>query len=288
MRILGTNSLRLALERLARLEPLVTCLRSADLVVINGEGVIHHHGMTAWTLLCIGSLAKRSGKKVLLANSTIQSMGFYTARGMLSDVDHVWVRDWFSHLYLERLGVNHTVAADCAAVAEYDEISESSVGREPRGILLSAGVGVRRDFVEKLVDMLRLDGRDLAYLNVDKADAGHREMLRRRGVHIVDGAHLDWRRMPAFLQRYSLVISGRHHLNTFAILSGVPFVPIGSNSWKIQGTLALCELGTDLLSSRNLVSLPSRMEDALHSSAQLPVARDRLQELAERHFDGMI
>lgn len=52
----------------------------------------------------------------------------------------------------------------------------------------------------------------------------------------------NWRYSVENLKTSSLVLSARHHLNYLAGLSGIPFIPFPSNSYKIEGTIRLSNL----------------------------------------------
>ena len=56
-------------------------------------------------------------------------------------------------------------------------------------------------------------------------------------VSIVKSSEYTWQKIVELLSSCDLVVSGRHHINIFCMLTGVPFIAIPSNTWKIEGTL---------------------------------------------------
>jgi hypothetical protein len=71
-------------------------------------------------------------------------------------------------------------------------------------------------------------------------------------------------------------VSGRHHINLFLMRCGVPFVPLPSNTWKIQATLDL--LGYPVAEMQSVGDLPAALS-AVHAD------RAALSQAAREAFD---
>lgn len=191
-------------------------LSEVGAVVVNGEGTIHHgHGLHLLTIL---AGAQELGLPTFLVNAVFQECDQFT--DVLCKLDDFTVRDARSSAYLKRLGVPHRVVFDSILEAEFDaEPAHDFSGK----IVITDWHPVRAGDV----------GAPLLHLLAE---------LREEAVYYpLEGAarESDWRHAIADLRTARLVVTGRHHGVCLAGLAGVPFVALGSNTWKIEGLLEL-------------------------------------------------
>ena len=219
----------------------------ADSIVLNGEGTIHHSGVGALTLLGFCKIAKDLGKKVFITNCSIFDLEAFLLKTLRDCVDRVAVREPLSLRYLVDHGIPATQAADCLFLMEGGEEQEFAWPElEPSkkyalytpGVLAAfgrvSGEGVRRD-----ISQLRRAGYEVFFHVVETEDERFAADAAQTGARILPLGCLRWRQVPPFLRRMELVVSGRYHINIFAALTGVPFLPLSTNTGKMAGLLEL-------------------------------------------------
>jgi hypothetical protein len=196
--------------------PLARKIASVDAVVVNGEGTIHHTG--GRHLLTILTVAQELGVATFLVNAVLQASE--THLETLRRLQDFTVRDLYSSRYLDGLNIPHRLVMD--------SILEAQFSSRPR-----------HDFSGKIVitDFHRSRTRDVGSLM--------RQMTKELGHEAVyyplqNRARIeDWRHAVADMSTAKTVITARHHGVYVAGLAGVPFVALGSNTWKVEGLLAM-------------------------------------------------
>lgn len=155
------------------------------------------------------------------------------------------VRDAASSAYLTRLGIAHRVVFDSILEAEFAE----RPAQDLRGrIAVTDWHLCRPDVGEALRGLLDSLGDDGVYYPLKEA------------------ARLDtWAHAVAELRTARLVVTGRHHGVYLAAMAGVPFVALPSNTWKVEGLLAL--LPGDQQVCTNLNELPEACRRASSNAA---------------------
>lgn len=218
-------------------------LRLADRVIVNGEGTFHHNQRTALAALALARIAEVLGKEVHVVNATIQAMHPEVLRLVLSGACRVVVREARSQKYLQFLDINCLLGADCAFAATYG-VTKSSLqlpdGVDPgRACLITGGCGIRSSSVLAIVRALRRAGYSPFYFWIGGGDAMSPRLCQTAGIPAVMWNELPWDALPEYLKKVKLVVSGRYHMIIFALMARTPFIPLASNTWKIEG---LCEL----------------------------------------------
>ena len=221
-------------------------LALSDLVVINGEGSIHHNFPRALALLGLALAAATRGKPVHLVNCSLQGMEKELLQRVLPLLGFVHVREGRSSKLLDELGISHERTVDLAASARMDErLPEDHVPRigGSTSCLLSSGVLVRKEALIEQITQIRGVGLEPFYLSMGDGgeDACAGQACDDLGVSFSRAADIPWRSLPDFLRHFECAVSGRHHLNLFLASAGVPFVPLPSNTWKVESTLESIE-----------------------------------------------
>ena len=221
-------------------QDLRAALEAADLVVLNGEGSIHHNSMRALALLALAKTATEAGKKVLLMNATLQQMMPQLLQEVLSRLEVVHVREMASKSFLEQLGIKSFVTADLAFLALDDESSTKTRLLDAAAhVIVTGGVSIKKESLIQLFHAVESIGLRPVYLSI--GDGGETELARgvcaERNVPMVDAGTLGVKEVIGFLRQFPLAISGRHHINIFLMRAGVPFLPLPSNTWKVDETL---------------------------------------------------
>jgi polysaccharide pyruvyl transferase WcaK-like protein len=219
----------------------------ADSVILNGEGTIHHAEVGALTLVGFCKIAKKLNKKVFIVNCSIFDLEPFLLETLRECVDGIAVREPLSFRYLADHGIPATQAADCLFLMEDGdenefywpelEVSKKYALYTP-GVLAAfgrvSGEGVRRD-----ISQLRRAGYEVFFHVVETEDERLASDAAQAGARNLPLGCLKWRQVPPFLRRMELVVSGRYHINIFAALAGVPFLPLSTNTGKMAGVLEL-------------------------------------------------
>ncbi len=229
---------------------------SADVVIVNGEGTIHHDRISGLRLLEIGSYVRSKGTPVALINAGWESNSAHFSE-LLKDFDLISARDtksaelmrangdsvrvvpdlsfWFAQTFygsfnLEEFRGGHvgfTDSVDRFKSLFLDDIRGQCGGQTvpitycQRGFwawlrFLRGGVALKSDCF-RLMTLSRL--------------------LKLRHALWSAGSP-DFDRFIKKMASFDLIVSGRFHSCTLAIAIGVPLVAIPSNTSKIASVLS--------------------------------------------------
>jgi polysaccharide pyruvyl transferase WcaK-like protein len=89
-------------------------------------------------------------------------------------------------------------------------------------------------------------------------------------------ARAHWAGAVAAMGTARLVVTARHHGVYLALMAGVPFVPLESNSWKIRATVEALGLPVRLCTDH--AGIVDQIEAATENSAAFAEAGERLRE----------
>lgn len=236
---------------------LETRLETIDLIIINGEGSIHHteeRPRARW-LLELADLAESADLPAFMLNTTISNVEprFITS---LRKFKGIWVRESGSKRYLDELGVKSTVVPDLAihAVARYVKSLDYNPPSRPEGRVLVTDSAVQ-EVSRHLRSLANEIGATYTHMYKDSLfERRARRTIRKilpddlliyrklTGVARPDVKYVDWIRR---LSQYAFVITGRFHTAAFCIAMNIPFLAVESNTSKIS------TLVYDVFGSRN-------------------------------------
>jgi polysaccharide pyruvyl transferase WcaK-like protein len=230
---------------------IVAAIDDADLILVNGEGTIHHDAPRGRFLLAAGAYAKARGKKAALINTTWQANSAEFGE-LAKAFDLVSVRESASADQLRAAGVDCRVTPDLALLWDFDG------ARERAGVVYTDNV-VARSTLELYRLGRRLEGEPVSIRYGQKAPSprGVRKYLSALRpltpaalAPALNGAWTDWAaQVPsrdALMERLAgarLVITGRFHVMIFCLATRTPFLAAPSNTHKIEATLADAGLG---------------------------------------------
>ncbi|WP_162914383.1 polysaccharide pyruvyl transferase family protein [Taklimakanibacter lacteus] len=241
------------MSALARDSELAERIESVDAVVVNGEGTIHHNkGIEYLALL---DLAKKKGKASLLVNALFQEIDIDPE--VINRFDAFSVRDKRSLAYARSRGIRCSYSPDSILEAKFD--SRLSV-----------------DFCDNLVvtDWVQIRDADVGVASLRLLASA--PLLSPYRFFPIHGSEVrnTWRSAVQNLRTARMIVTGRHHAMYLSILAKVPFVPLASNSWKIQGLLDSAGLNQSIVSS--FAELKTEIEKLASSPPNLAEAHDRL------------
>jgi polysaccharide pyruvyl transferase WcaK-like protein len=253
-----------------RADPEITsAIDRADLVIVNGEGTIHHDRPAGIKLLEVGEYAKSKNTKAALINSTWQANCADSLRA-LDNFDIVTVRESASQGELAGHGVEARRIPDLALY------HEPPVSPERKGVGYCDSVQGPKA-LELYKKMWALDGEPLPIVQLPLDPMTSLRWLLRYGASksaIFNPAHA----MPALraaLQDYReqepsrdvttaevaakrLVVTGRFHMLIFCLGARTPMLALSSNTHKNEATLA--DAG---LEPWRLIDKPSDLDAAM-------------------------
>lgn len=268
-------------------------MQGVDEVVINMEGTIHHNSLGALTLLGVAYLGKKYNKKTVLVNGSIQSMDQRLLNIVLNNLDYISVREVYSQSYLSSLGIKSQQAADCAFLTDINTpfdfsdrikyLSKDAYLFSP-GILSSSYHKSKKylDYLRHFLIQLKGKNQKIVYFRVDNGEGQELILLARDlGIPVIYASEIPWTSIGVFLKQFSCLITGRYHLLIFALMSQVSIVPLGSNSWKIEGLL-------DLIGSRikvlDIFAGKTKAEEIMAAKVDLDLVEMQNLALKNSHY----
>jgi len=226
-------------------------LSESDVLVINGEGTLHHDRPAGLELLKAAHQARKAGKYVLLLNAgweaNTSEYGQY-----LKSFDKIVARDQASASEIRSFGVECFVTPDLSLYLP----APALVGTARNGRTAITDSVLQQDTLG-LWTLARQSGFDLVSIQfpLEPTFFSRYKFVReyvglrnlRNPVEFLRLVHsrLDFlkRSNPVTeswlheLSRYSLLLSGRFHACTLCILTGTPFLAIQSNTRKIRNLI---------------------------------------------------
>lgn len=242
MRLLATAA---AHSDWQRNESFLAELRQSRLVIVNGEGTIHHDRAAGLSLLRVAAFSRSLGIPSALVNCGWEGNGD-VAFNSLQDFASVTARDSASAAEIDAAGIRCKYVPDLSLFLPFGQLSG------PR-----AGVGftdsVVRTSAVRLESLRRKVGGRSVPIHYSEAGAVGCYRYFREYVGLADVRSpvrltgLLRARMQQFrsqaatsdaylrkLANLRVLVSGRFHACTLALLAGTPFVAVSSNSRKIE------------------------------------------------------
>lgn len=214
---------------------------SAEIILINGEGTIHHSGPRALDLLRLIVRAKKDKKRVLLVNALFQQYDFED-HDVLAELSLLAVREPRSAAFARRFGGLPTILLDSAADARFLQRGRPIPGKH--GVLVGG-------FHEK------------GLLYDPFAEIMGVPLTMRSG---------SFEDIVATLRGADVYLTAQHHGVYAAALASCPFVATPSNSHKIEAFIEW--FGFPIPVCMRLTEVESAMKFALRN-------RSMYVELAE-------
>lgn len=235
-------------------------LSESDVVIVNGEGMMHSRSGHLIRLLGILDLARHLGCRTAVINQTVDVDPLSDKAALLSAVykglDVVWVRDTDSLELLHRLGVAQArMVPDAAfAVAIPDRARVASVVAKlalPDRFVAMTGSSAlsKRDgalFESVFCKVRATFDLPVIILASTKTDLKLAQALQDQypAVRIVDSS-VDYLDIVAILSAADALIGGRFHPTIFAALTGTPVLGFCGNTHKISGMLKMINYPVD-------------------------------------------
>ena len=190
-----------------------------DVVIVNGEGSIHHSASRdrARYLPAIGPFARhRMRVPAFLINATITDID-QTVADDLREFTAIYVRDGGSRRELKAYGMDAKSVPDLTIGADLDRAGSR------RGVCVTDSVV--KDAADALQSAASLNGWSV------------RPMVSREKSRWPWSRKAGYRDFAKFLSSHDLVVTGRYHTVTLCLATETPFVAVESNTPKISWLL---------------------------------------------------
>lgn len=273
-KIVGTLGWNCTLEKNRKL---AKAAQSADTIIINGEGTIHHDQPYARYLLKTGSELAQQGKAVYLINSTWQENSAELV-DLARPFKGIWVRDRASAYELAEQGITANIAPDLTFMSSYEK-------PDPGHLEIMVTDSVFAELSRSLSQIALQNG--WRYLPIiRKPNPRETAKQRERWIKSYIYSFLEKATLNRFkprqyyfdikhcinetdlylqeLRRCQLLISARYHACCLAIQNRIPFVFLNSNTGKIDNLLA--DAGIEI--ERRRTTLPEIQEPDLGKITQ--------------------
>jgi polysaccharide pyruvyl transferase WcaK-like protein len=223
-------------------------MEGADLIVVNGEGTIHHDRPAGEWLLAAGRHAQLLGKKAVLINMTWHENGARYVE-LASHFDLVSVRESRSAEELALAGIFPRIVPDLALYRQ----APRGLSRDGTGytdcVVAPAALALYRQ-------MAKLRAKPISLLYGRQTPSDFMISLRRflpgwtafnphAAANALRGAFTDFRSqltdrdaLLAWVASRRLIVTGRFHMLIFALAARTPVLTVRSNTHKIESTLA--------------------------------------------------
>ncbi|WIV66371.1 polysaccharide pyruvyl transferase family protein [Natrialbaceae archaeon AArc-T1-2] len=266
-------------------------IRSADVVVINGEGLTYSsHDRCTRGLFFIAYLAKKYlNTKCIMTNHTLDITDndlYHMVENIYPMLDGVVFREPVSAKKHKELCSNYRVSADPGfyydkQVGEeelYEDIQSDKVNIRPyssqcfdprRQYICVAGNSIyptkSRYDVESYIHLCKRLQKVVPNILLVVSAESDEELLtpvaEQLGIDIV-GLNTSIPHTISLVSNASVYIGGRYHPTIFAAKGGVPIIPFRANTHKIEGVLELLNLDIDIFD-------PFKIKDDLDSIIDL-------------------
>lgn len=222
MRVLCQNNNMIIRDTLNRLqiqtveEPKIRdMIKQSDIILINGEGSLHHHPRLATEFFPYIMNLIPNNKKTVLLNTIWEDMNYHGIEGHIGKFNLISFRESLSYnnFHKEHTHKNTRVVPDIVFYNDTAKINKI-------GYSDSIKKGMRSAFKRK-------DN----YMPLNFIDVG-------TYLYPKDLTYPSLQAYMLWLQSLDLFITGRFHGACLAILTGTPFLVYESNSHKIKGLLA--------------------------------------------------
>ncbi|XSG82368.1 MAG: polysaccharide pyruvyl transferase family protein [Methyloligella sp. ZOD6] len=245
-----------------------------DLILVNGEGTLHHDTKGAHAIGAIGACAGETGRPAFLVNSICQALP-PSVGAALKGFRGIWARDRYSQQCFAEFGIEAGYAPDLTLTYTAPErprerdilfITDSSMGGATAALFqLSRTIPHAR-----FLPLRSRPPQGRAPLNRERIRYGVRRLAARihpnpiyraRYRDIVEG----FDDFIALLQEQAgFLLAGRFHAVCIALDLQIPFLVIPTNSWKVEALLEEVGLSHRLLSD---------VDDFAERTADLPPSR---------------
>lgn len=235
-------------SRIGAAARIVSAEEPYDVLVINGEGSMHHRSTAHVGKMEAAREAQALGRPWHLVNSVWQENGD-ADRALMATAASITLREVLSQQALQRdLGIEGQVLPDLSWLCEIDEEAPFTD---------HGGATVVSDFYSvEFGNFVRMTGGPFARMPW------------------IDMKAASWSSLVLSLRTARLLVTGRHHAVYAACKARIPFVALAGNTHKIEGLIA--SAGVDIPVCRHPSELPAAVKAARARQAEYAALFDWL------------
>ena len=198
---------------------IISYIKTADIIIVNGEGSVHHSNENAKSVSFIARFVKSiSQNKICILLNTTLFANDKSIYDNISYFDLVYVRDQYSVDELQKFGIMGKKTPDFTFYNDYS-ISEELL---PSSSNSNNNVAVGESVVLEASNILKhyREQNNYTFLNIFYS-AGKEDL----DTHINE------------MRNFKYIITGRFHTVCFCINAKIPFIALESNTNKISNLL---------------------------------------------------
>ena len=277
-------------------------MSEADLIIINGEGTLHHGASSGERLLKVTEHPARRNTPVALINAIYQeNPGEW--RRYLDKIDLICVRDsWSAKEIKDQTGRDVAFVPDLS-LSDQKRLDTGETNRD----MLLIGDSVSRGVTRTLLDIAasQKDAYLVPITKTIKSSKPHFSPAPRLLREIYIRAHTEFFKLrhpnsifntteEGFIdtiRRGYLHVTGRFHSVCFCLFTHTPFLAVESNSWKIRALLEDTGMGRGRLVSADELKhhLLDRSSNAFNDqeTASINAALESCRTKSSQLFDAI-
>lgn len=287
-------------------QALFDMISDADILVINGEGTIHHNNDAVNRLFYLSYVAsQRLKKRVQIINHSSYpevvrepkfTPMFQLYKIIYSTLDFIAIREHISYKLLSQMRIDCTLSFDCLPLSIVKAAPDINKNKTDR-VLIAGSVSLTNRGVEefsKFIRHLNQNNIDVGVItgasnHLAKDDEAFLEKLRKYDCewqNIRTNSLIEW---YDAISTSSILISGRFHHSIAAAFLNTPFLLFDSNTLK---NTALCETfkidGPYSFDDDGLYEiLLQKVENMQAHNVVEPEILNQLMERANNNFIGL-
>lgn len=261
----------------------LNAIQTADVVLVNAEGSIHHSSRRAVSLAALGPHCRANDTPCYLINGTLQGNGADVVRS-LGEFSGIWVRESRSQAELQRFGLD---AQRCPDLSLYHEFSRCEPNAGANLVIDSVLlVETKRLFLtavqtgSRFVTMKKVKGFCVEYKGASWLPGDLGWKLARR-VPLKDVS--SYAQFAGLIRSHESVITGRFHGFCMALLVRAPMAVVRSNTWKTEAMVEDIGLSRERVRDMDFDQVPAFSEEEVERvESYLRDARARMEALFRR------
>ena len=195
---------------------IVSTIEESDILILNGEGSMHHNSKTCQKKMSLIEKAQKLEKETYLLNSVwMENTEKYN--NILYNIDGIICREIAS---CRDLMLNHNVSSIVAPDLSFFNLDKNTYEEILDAKKTKFEIGITDFYCKEFNAWTKITGGNIlvSYKYIDM------------------NAH-DWRDFVEYISKFKLVITGRFHAICACILARTPFISLKSNSHKIEGLI---------------------------------------------------
>lgn len=270
----------------------LNALSNSDLIILNGEGTIHHDSDYAYSLL---EIVEYTDKPCFLINCTYENNSEKFAK-LVSKFKKIYVRESFSKLELEKFNITSYVVPDMTFYNLSGEFDLSDIKK----IYITDSHDIKKS--EKLYQLskkfeivfLPIISPFIKFSNIKnffkrikyKIFSNLGEIIKLRYKYNRFKLVKDENELLNCLNNCELLISARFHAICLALHFNTPFIAMSSNTFKIEALLKDIDINSNRIV--NLEQVENILTNLKNEKMKYSFSNDEIQKITDYKRSAII